>query len=145
MRSPKRKSPGRLENLVPYQFRPGESGNPGGRPKGLMAFVRERVGDNGERLVVALEAIAYGTADDQKAVFGLTRGLRVSPRDRLTAIAELFDRGWGRPAQTIDLQPKEEPQPIYSFNFPCPDLGNRPAPALTPNAPETEGARPELT
>ena len=41
----RRVSPNSLANLVPYIFKPGQSGNPKGRPKGktLKEWVRERL------------------------------------------------------------------------------------------------------
>ncbi len=71
-------------NLRPY--RPGQSGNPSGRPrggKGLAARIREKTRD-GEELVDLLRRIANG---EEKA----------TARDRLTAAGMLFERGFGRP------------------------------------------------
>jgi len=61
-------------------FKPGQSGNPGGRPKGIEAQAREYTG-------VALEA--------------LVDALR-SPRERVPAAIALLDRGWGKPTVTIE-------------------------------------------
>lgn len=89
---------------TPRQFgRPwnkGQSGNPGGRPKGLGESVRKLVGNDGEKLIQALLAIAVGKAEDRKKLFGA--GVRVSLRDRLEAIKQLCDRGWGKPIQSIE-------------------------------------------
>jgi len=63
-------------------FKPGQSGNSGGRPKGLARTVREVCGGSPERLAQVLVEIAY----DPKA----------HKRDRLAAVRELFDRGWGK-------------------------------------------------
>ena len=43
-------------------FLPGQSGNPGGRPKGFAVCIKERCGENYERLVEGLYLIAFGKA-----------------------------------------------------------------------------------
>jgi len=61
---------------------PGQSGNPGGRPKGLAALVRERTKDGAELV------------DFMYSVF---RGRRKAPmKVRMEAAAWLADRGFGR-------------------------------------------------
>ena len=69
-------------NLKP--FRPGQSGNPGGRPKGIAAKAREH-GDK------ALQVLVDGLADDDI-------------KTRLIAAREILDRGYGKPvAMTADV------------------------------------------
>ena len=63
-------------------FRPGVSGNPGGRPKGVARTVREVCGGSPLLLAQGLLAIAQ----DPKA----------RDRDRIAAYRELLDRGWGK-------------------------------------------------
>jgi len=61
---------------------PGQSGNPGGRPKGLAALVRQETKD-GEELV--------------RFMLGVMRGRKKAPmRLRMEAVAWLADRGFGR-------------------------------------------------
>ena len=71
-------------------FLPGQSGNPGGRPKGLARRVRELVGEDGEAIVQFL----VETMHDSSA----------RRRDRLEAARLLADRGWGRPAQALEIE-----------------------------------------
>jgi hypothetical protein len=63
----------------PGQWAPGQSGNPGGRPKGIEALARAYTPQALEALVVALQ----------------------DPGTRVAAAVALLDRGWGKPKQTI--------------------------------------------
>lgn len=63
------------------RFRPGVSGNKGGRPKGLAKAVREMVEDETELARIML-IIALDTNE--------------KTADRMTAVAWLADRGWGK-------------------------------------------------
>src|SRR5262245_40764721 len=62
-------------------FLPGQSGNPGGRPRGLARRVRELVGEDGHEIVDFM----FETMNNQK----------VRMADRLEAAAWLADRGFG--------------------------------------------------
>lgn len=66
------------------QFKPGQSGNPGGRPKGIAAKAREH-GDK------ALDVLAAALDDDD-------------PKTRIAAAKEILDRGYGKPlTMTADV------------------------------------------
>ena len=71
---------GNVENLRPWK--PGQSGNPAGRPKGIAKTVRERCGGDPQRLVDILLAIAED--DSQRA------------SDRTNAARALIEHGWGK-------------------------------------------------
>jgi hypothetical protein len=90
---PRRKPPG-------PPWKPGQSGNPGGRPKGVRSLIQRQVGENAEKLVEAWQLIAFG--DD--AAIKAKLGIETPPRwqDRMDALKELADRGFGRPVQGLE-------------------------------------------
>ena len=71
-------------------FRPGRSGNPGGRPQSLAKATRELVGEDGMKLAQFWVSIMQ---DDTRR-----------DSDRLEASRLLADRGWGKAAV---YQPQE--------------------------------------
>ncbi len=73
-------------------FQPGQSGNPGGRPKDN-AVVRDLAR---EHTLGAIKALADALEDENSRV-------------RVTAAEALLDRGWGKPAQTIGGDPDGAP------------------------------------
>ncbi|MDI6773155.1 MAG: DUF5681 domain-containing protein [bacterium] len=81
-RKPRRHGPGR-----PWQ--PGQSGNPGGRPKAVVA-VAELARQHTEEAVATLAAIMRAEV----------RGVR--PGDMVRAAEALLARGWGQPTQPLE-------------------------------------------
>ncbi len=68
------------------RFEKGQSGNPGGRPKGVVE-VRELAQRLTGRSFEELARIAFNSPDD---------------RARLAAIGIILERGYGKPAQPVD-------------------------------------------
>lgn len=85
--------------LVPGRpFLPGASGNPGGRPRGLMELVRRETKDGAELVRFMLRVL---------------RGQKQPMRYRLEAAAWLADRGFGKALQQMELSgPGAEPLTI---------------------------------
>jgi Family of unknown function (DUF5681) len=64
------------------RFQPGQSGNPGGRPKGSAKAVRDALGGSPSEL-------AHGLLE-------IFRDETRRSADRIAAARELWDRGWGK-------------------------------------------------
>jgi hypothetical protein len=68
---------------------PGQSGNPGGRPKGLARRVRELVGEDGA--LIAEFMLGVLTNEKERTAY------------RIEAAKWLGDRGFGRAVQALDI------------------------------------------
>jgi hypothetical protein len=71
----------------------GQSGNPGGRPRGFGSLIREETRDGAELVEFMLD-VARGTR-------------RAKLETRMSAVSWLADRGFGRPIQTTELTGKD--------------------------------------
>lgn len=69
-----------LEALRAHQWKKGQTGNPGGRPKGLASSIREATRDGAELKEILLEV---ARSKDHR-------------NDRLRAVELLLQRGWGK-------------------------------------------------
>ena len=101
-------------NLSPWK--PGQSGNPSGRPKGTMdlaGYVLETT-DGGKELVDALVSIARGVMPSVPVQEGSRprKGQQARPADQLKAIEMLLDRGFGRSPQQLDIAHSVTDRPL---------------------------------
>ena len=91
---PVRTPKGRPENLRPA-WKPGQSGNPGGRPKGVAAYFREKYGEDGAPIWDAYYEIAFAK-DDKGAYIH-------QPSVRMQALERLEMRGYGQPVKQVAM------------------------------------------
>ena len=101
-------------NLNPWK--PGQSGNPSGRPIGtrdLAGYVLETT-DGGKELVDALVSIVRGVVPHVAAQEGSRprKDQQVRPADQLKAIEMLLDRGFGRSPQQLDIAHSVTDRPL---------------------------------
>ena len=101
-------------NLSPW--RPGQSGNPSGRPRGtrdLADYVLETT-DAGRELIDSLLCIARVVMPNVPAQEGSRprKDQQVRPADQLKAIEMLLDRGFGRSPQQLDIAHSVSDRPL---------------------------------
>ena len=81
-----------ISTAVGRPFPKGVSGNPGGRPRGLASYVREKTCD-GTEIVDLMVSVMRGETVD---------GAKPRLRDRMDAATWLSDRGFGRPVNQVE-------------------------------------------
>lgn len=88
------------------RYMPGQSGNPGGRPK---------ITD--EQRVAAVTAREY-TMSAINALVQIMENPKASASARVSAACAVLDRGWGRAQQTVEIGNKDkQPFEVASLNM----------------------------
>lgn len=115
-KKPKRKrGPGR-------PFQKGQSGNPGGRPKGIVARVKALIGEDGGDMLRILDGMARGTLTVKQRSFLTGEEYDVVPgfKERREAAQALLDRGFGKAAQPLTGEDGEGPVRVVIHKEPAP-------------------------
>jgi hypothetical protein len=99
------------------KFAPGTSGNPGGRPKGLAAYIRERTG-GGRDCVDAMVSIMDGSMRVEDVVVAdgcpVTVTREPSHKERREAAKWLAERGCGKELDPSEVEHHHEMGPNLS-------------------------------
>jgi hypothetical protein len=88
--------------VIGRPFLPGQSGNPGGKPKGIVE-IQKRIAeltDGGDALILFALRVMFGQED------GMT-----SESSRAYAHRFLVERVWGRPKETVDVNVGQQLSP----------------------------------
>lgn len=70
------------KRVIGRPFKPGQSGNPGGKAKGVASYAREKSGKDGRKLINLLVKIASDASE--------------KTGDRIRAAELVLERGWGK-------------------------------------------------
>jgi hypothetical protein len=110
----------RIERIQPWQWKPGQSGNPGGRPT-WMKDVRRLIAHKQDEMFNVLANLASGRIVELKEPDGRPahvrstggekrRVLRIVPTGEIVvrAFTALMDRAYGRPAQAVLVRDETE-------------------------------------
>lgn len=86
-----------VKNRKPGTWGAGTSGNPGGRPRGIEAKLRERFGDDAITLIGVLVQLGRGEVPE-----GYGGETEIKTSDRIRACEIVLDRILGKPTQAIE-------------------------------------------
>lgn len=93
-----------------YQFKPGQSGNPGGRPRGFSRYIRQQTKDGTELVDLMVKVLRGEPVNGQRR--------KPTLRDRMDAATWLADRGFGKPSQPLEVETDSRPPFIIALREP---------------------------
>lgn len=77
-------------------FKPGQSGNPGGRPKRPETIEARKV-------IADVKALAReSTKEAMEALVEVVKDVKAPPSARVSAASVILDRGWGKATQVVE-------------------------------------------
>lgn len=96
-RKPYSAAKGQPGGITGKGYKPGQSGNPGGKAKGLGRYIRERAGAEGKPMVDFALGVIEGKLPPELAKLKL----RITLDHVQWACNYISDRGWGKPTQML--------------------------------------------
>lgn len=96
------------ENILPHRFKPGESGNPGGRPKGsrnVQTVIQEALFSDVDWTDIEGKPARLACID---AI--VIEQMRKAMAGDTAAFNAVMDRGYGKPCQALEVNKDEGPQ-----------------------------------
>lgn len=123
-KTPKKRG-GNPENVIPFKWPAGKSGNPNGRPKKFFTLMNEYGYKNSEITDCIRNMLGY-TDTMLKDIFSnneatvLERGVanflhKFITTGRINELDTLFNRAFGAPKQTMDMDVKSAGKPIKTI------------------------------
>ncbi len=91
------------------RFVPGQSGNPGGRPKGFRNYINDVTADGNDLVDFVISVFRGDHGEDM--------------RPRMDAATWLADRGFGKPTVDTALQPPEDRRFMIDIGTPLQEDG----------------------
>jgi hypothetical protein len=109
---------GNVENIIPHQYKPGESGNPGGRPKKLPItdHMTEQLGRCIPETMRAKLPAGFADLYGEQACLAELIAFRLileAAQGNLKALAAVLDRVEGKPTQGIGGSGKAEEPVVF--------------------------------
>lgn len=97
-------TPGDFKPGNPHAFRKGQSGNPGGRAKGIERVVREVVAEQKTKSASDPNIEIDGWQRLTLHLFQMAMGeTKATNRDQVAAAKLLYERAYGHPKQKVDI------------------------------------------
>lgn len=108
---------------MPHLWKPGQSGNPGGRKQGIEKRIRDTMEPDLIAMTQIMIDMVMGRPIPQTMRDGSVVEINVKPRDRQEAYKVLMDRAYGKAKQTIDMTTSIDQGGLSSLDVESLELG----------------------